>query len=154
MVNASLGKRSDRQEAAAPPVGAEMPTLQHWFLLQPQDQRTVASLLVMVLILVTATWFYQGGARGELIECDQTIRSGLAFQLEINRAEWVEFALLPGIGAKLAQRIVMTRSALGSFQNPEQLLEVPGIGPKKLDAIRPYLVVHDPPPMAPIHGAP
>ena len=114
-----------------------------WFLLHPHDQGTVAFLLVGTLFLVTSVWFAHGGAHGDLLEWDPAIRSGLTFQLDVNRADWVEFALLPGIGEKLAQKIVTFRSERGPFEAKADLLQVPGIGPKKLAAIEPYLLIHD-----------
>jgi competence ComEA-like helix-hairpin-helix protein len=114
-----------------------------WFLLHPHDQGTVAWLLVGTLFLIASVWFARGGAHGELIEWDPAIRSGLTFQLDVNRADWVEFALMPGIGEKLAQRIVTYRSERGPFGAKADLLQVPGIGPKKLAAIEPYLLIRD-----------
>ena len=49
-----------------------------------------------------------------------------------------EWALLPGIGPVLAQRIVADRHENGAFGSVEGLLRVRGIGPGKLSAIRRY----------------
>jgi competence protein ComEA len=46
---------------------------------------------------------------------------------------------LPGIGETLAHRIVETRETGGPFPSPDDLRRVRGIGPKKLEEIRPYL---------------
>ena len=43
---------------------------------------------------------------------------------------------LDGIGPTLAARIVAWRSQHGGFSSIDQLLEVPGIGPTRLDALR------------------
>lgn len=136
----------DYPRAAEPGNSVQHPVnrrLNTWFLLHPHDQGTVAVLLFGTLFLVTSVWFVHGGAHGELLEWDPAIRSGLTFQLDVNRAEWVEFALLPGIGKKLAQKIVTVRSERGPFEAKADLLQVPGIGPKKLAAIEPYLLIHD-----------
>jgi competence ComEA-like helix-hairpin-helix protein len=61
--------------------------------------------------------------------------------LNLNTASFSQFQLLPGIGPKMAQRIVEYRKAHGPFQNPGQLTEVKGIGPKKLEKLKPFLKV-------------
>lgn len=43
---------------------------------------------------------------------------------------------LPGLGPVLAERIVADREARGPFRTAEDLLRVPGIGPKRLERIR------------------
>ncbi len=59
--------------------------------------------------------------------------------LDLNTADAVAFQALPGIGPTLAQRILADRDAHGPFQTPEDLLRVPGIGPKRLERIRPLV---------------
>jgi len=59
--------------------------------------------------------------------------------LDIDRASVPEWIRLPGIGPSLAARIVADREARGPFGVPEGLLRVPGIGPKTLGKIRPFL---------------
>ena len=48
--------------------------------------------------------------------------------LNINTADAAELALLPGIGEKLAQRIVAYRGQNGAFAAPEDIMKVAGIG--------------------------
>jgi competence protein ComEA len=62
--------------------------------------------------------------------------------LNLNVATAAELETLPGIGPALAQRIVEYRSEHGPFASVEGLLEVSGIGPAKLDAIRDLVVVY------------
>ncbi|WP_217921092.1 helix-hairpin-helix domain-containing protein [Miltoncostaea oceani] len=47
---------------------------------------------------------------------------------------------LDGIGPTLAARIVEWRDAHGGFAAVDQLLEVPGIGPGRLESLRPHVV--------------
>lgn len=54
-----------------------------------------------------------------------------------DRAEWDR---LPGVGPITAEAILAVRDRRGGFKRPEDLLEVPGVGPKTLERIRPYLV--------------
>jgi competence protein ComEA len=63
------------------------------------------------------------------------------FPIDLNRASAAELEQLPGIGPVLAARIVELRRLRGRFQSVEELLDVHGIGPKRLEQIRPYVIV-------------
>lgn len=63
------------------------------------------------------------------------------FPLDLNRATADQLEALPGIGPVLAQRIVEYRRQVGRFQSVDDLLGVHGIGSKRLEQIRPYVVV-------------
>ncbi len=65
----------------------------------------------------------------------------LSEPLDLNRATLDELIALPGIGPVLARRIIEYREAHGGFQSVEELLEVRGIGPKKLAQIKERLLV-------------
>ncbi len=62
-------------------------------------------------------------------------------QLDLNQATAVQLMQLPGIGPVLAQRIVEYRDQHGPFESVEELLRVRGIGPRRLERLRPYLFV-------------
>lgn len=62
-------------------------------------------------------------------------------RLPINTASVAELERLPGIGPVLAQRILEYRELHGPFQRPEDLLEVEGIGPAKLEGLSEYILV-------------
>ncbi len=57
-------------------------------------------------------------------------------KVNINTATQEELETLPDIGEVLARRILDYRAAHGSFTAAEDLLEVAGIGEKRLDEIR------------------
>ena len=57
-------------------------------------------------------------------------------KIDINSASVSELQELPGVGSKTAQRIVEYRSQHGPFQSVDGLMNVKGIGAKKLDKIR------------------
>lgn len=46
---------------------------------------------------------------------------------------------LPGVGPSTAKAILAHRAAHGNFRAAEDLLQVKGIGPKKLETLRPFL---------------
>jgi competence protein ComEA len=56
--------------------------------------------------------------------------------LDLNTADAEALQALPGIGPALAGRIVADREAQGPFRTAEDLLRVPGIGPKRWERIR------------------
>lgn len=56
--------------------------------------------------------------------------------LSLNSATQVELEALPGVGPKLAARIVDWRTANGGFKKVDQLLQVGGIGDKLFAGIR------------------
>lgn len=56
-------------------------------------------------------------------------------RININTANEVQLQQLPGIGPSLAANIVEYREQHGWFQEVDELLQVSGIGPSKLDQI-------------------
>ena len=61
--------------------------------------------------------------------------------VDINAASSEELETLPGIGPKLAGRIIAYREENGPFTTPEELCEVSGIGEKVLEKIRARIVI-------------
>jgi hypothetical protein len=104
-------------------------------------------LLVFSLILMAFSAWLRHRQNQGLIEIDRAPPVPIDFRVDVNRAEWPELALLPGVGEALARRIVESRDSDGPFLVPGDLLRVPGIGPLKLEEIEPYLL---PLPAAPL----
>jgi competence protein ComEA len=109
-------------------------------LLRRGDQATVAALVLVALVAMGVYWFIQGGPRGELIQIDRAEPLEAKYLVDINRAEWPEFAELPEVGELMARRIVESRAADGPFRDHEDLRRVRGIGPLTLETLRPYLM--------------
>lgn len=59
----------------------------------------------------------------------------ISFPISINDADKESLMALPGIGEVLAQRILDYRDENGAFSAPEELLNVEGIGKKRLEEI-------------------
>ncbi len=108
--------------------------------LRSGDQTAAALLLALGLAVIVACHWWQGGWRHELIEIEHAEPIRIDYMVDINRAEAVEFMVLPEIGDALSQRIVEDRIANGPFRDHSDLRRVRGIGPKTLDRIKPYLL--------------
>ncbi|MFM7321603.1 MAG: helix-hairpin-helix domain-containing protein [Armatimonadota bacterium] len=61
--------------------------------------------------------------------------------ISINKAGVSELRRLPGVGAATAERILEARRAAGRFASIEALADVKGIGPKRLEKLRPFLTL-------------
>lgn len=70
--------------------------------------------------------------------------ASLELPVDVNRAGTAELRTLPGIGTRLARRIVAERQRRGPFRRPEDLLRVRGIGPRLLGRIRRRLLLRLP----------
>jgi competence protein ComEA len=61
-------------------------------------------------------------------------------QVNLNTATAEQLDLLPGVGPATAAKIIAYRDKR-PFQSVRQLLRIKGIGPKRLEAMLPYLVL-------------
>ena len=100
--------------------------------LSRRDQRTLAAILLVCLPLLG--WKVPG-----TLPFAETPGHSYHFQVDLNSATAIELRLLPGIGEKLADAIVLERAERGPFKIPAELQRVKGIGSKKLEVVRPFL---------------
>ena len=63
--------------------------------------------------------------------------------MNINTATAQQLSELPGVGPKLAARIVEYRQKAGGFKSTQELMNVQGIGEKNFASIQPHLTVGD-----------
>ena len=61
--------------------------------------------------------------------------------LDLNRATLADLIRLPGVGPVLARRILETRETVGRFAAVNDLVGVRGVGPAKLERLRPFVGV-------------
>lgn len=65
----------------------------------------------------------------------------IVFPISINHGSKEEFMALPGIGEVLAERIVNYREENGAFSNKEELLNVEGVGKKRVEEIMDLITI-------------
>lgn len=75
----------------------------------------------------------------KLVSKQETSSISVELSININTATENTLTKLPGIGPKTAMKIVELRSKKNGFSSLTELLEVKGIGTKKLDRIKKYL---------------
>jgi competence ComEA-like helix-hairpin-helix protein len=61
--------------------------------------------------------------------------------VHVNSADVETLIILPGIGRETAMKIIEYRSTVGPFTEVADLLKVHGIGDKKLEKIKKYIVL-------------
>jgi competence protein ComEA len=71
--------------------------------------------------------------------------SAPAAKVNINTATAEQLEALPGVGAKLAARIVEYRQKSGSFKTTQELMNVQGVGEKSFAKLQPHLTVGEAP---------
>jgi len=105
-----------------------------------------AVLIITLAIGIAAGVFDRKGtddsvsAKGDKCAVDSCPGAAPAYRkLDINIAAEDQLVILPGIGPKKARAIVDWRDSNGPFENVGQLTSVHGIGPKTLEGLKPYV---------------
>ncbi len=76
----------------------------------------------------------------EVVDTDP---ESIKLKIDLNRAEWYELIILPGIGEKKAREIVGYRKETGDFKTVEQLCEVNGIGIETVKKIKDLVFINE-----------
>ena len=100
-------------------------------------KRLVAVSLAFVLAVLTSTGVALAAAK-----------AAPAGKLNVNTATAQQFASLPGVGEKLATRIVDYRQKSGGFKSVNELMNVQGIGEKNFAKLQQYLTSSESAPRA------
>lgn len=75
---------------------------------------------------------------GSALAAKAKTKKELSGVVNVNTATAAQLDLLPGIGAKAAKRIIELR-AVKPFVKLEELRKVKGLGPKKLEKMKPFV---------------
>jgi competence protein ComEA len=81
------------------------------------------------------------GAPGPAAPASGTVKPKAGEVLDLNTATVEQLDALPGVGPVTAAAIVSWRQANGKFTSVDQLADVDGIGPARLDKLRPLVRV-------------
>lgn len=81
------------------------------------------------------------GLNIDAIAQTEPLQTATRSRLDLNRASAGELESLPGIGTVLAQRVVAFRESVGRFQKIEDLRAVKGIGAKKFERLKSFVMV-------------
>ena len=136
----------------APPPAAPLPAAQSpdapaqrkpWLDWSDRDQRVLVGLALLVFLAIGFHWLRIRAGGGELVEVERLPERQYDFKIDINRATWVEWMQLPGVGEIMARRIVANRAEYGPFDSVADLRRVPGVGAVTFDTIQPWLVCSD-----------
>ena len=84
-------------------------------------------------LLVMATLLFAGAANA-------TSKKPPAHPVNINSASSAQLQQVPGIGPATADKILQMRKSYGAFKSVDDLLAIRGLGPKRLEKMRKYLV--------------
>lgn len=96
---------------------------------------TVAGVRIAALLAAVALGLLAARALAPAGAADRIV----PVRIDIDADGADRLTLLPGIGPRLAERIVADRAARGPFEDADGLARVPGIGPRTVDRVRPWV---------------
>ncbi len=101
-----------------------------YFVFYPSETERKAIYLFIFMILIGDVYmrFFTGkNKEREKIE-----------KIDINLADFEDFVNVPGIGSRIAAKILDYRDKKGEIMYPEELKEIKGIGDKKINILKKY----------------
>ena len=106
--------------------------------------RTEQMIVLVLLVSLLGGIVWRSQIRETLFPSPVTVlRSPKAAEarIDINSAPWHDLVILPGIGPKLAQKIVALRATKEGrrFERIEEIAEAKGISTRMVERIRPYV---------------
>lgn len=82
-----------------------------------------------------------GEVRVQPLEIPSSFKITLGIPISINRVSEEGLTALPGIGKNMAKAIVEERAKRGGFKSLDEIMGIPGIGPKFYSKMKPYLTL-------------
>ena len=113
------------------------------FNLTLQEKRVLIALSAFAVLGLAVLGYRNYFARPKLkvisMEYESVVKEKRL--VNINTADINKIETLPGVGPKLAKDIIDYRAAHGSFLLKEDLTKVRGIGPRKYEEIKEYILL-------------
>lgn len=108
--------------------------------MRPPHPRCTGALAVLGSAAVL--WVGVGRAREATLRFPPDAPPGVGvpeWRVDLDRAGADELQLLPGVGPRLAERMVQDRAKRGAFGGVEGLDRVAGVGPAVIGRVRPFV---------------
>ena len=112
-----------------------------------KSEKILLLFTALFLLMVLSVFFSSRSSDVEgsyIVETERTTTWEMEVHyININTADEQELQELYGIGEVIAQRIVERRENVGPYRSVEELLEVKGIGPAKLEGLRHQVIIEE-----------
>lgn len=109
------------------------------------SEKKVLIFLTFILLLGAALKFYTSRIENNsitlLLNKPVLQKSIYSEKIDINHASFEELCTLPGVGKTIAARIIEYRVETGDIGTKDRLLEIKGIGQKKLQKIKNHIFI-------------
>jgi competence protein ComEA len=107
---------------------------------------TISTALALCALIIAASPVLatQAPVPAQAQAAAQAMAAGEKAPVNLNAATVEQLATLPGIGPKVAERILEYRTKNGGFKKIEELMNVKGIGEKSFLKIKPLVSVAKP----------
>ena len=99
------------------------------------------SRTILLLVALAALLASEAQAQATRTKTVDQAAAKPAVQVNLNTATVADLQELPGVGAKVAARIVEYRQKQGPFKRIEELMNIQGIGEKSFLKLRPQITV-------------
>ena len=101
--------------------------------------KNICLVVALVVSLVTGMTILPGSGMANPAKSGVESVEQTAAKININTADAVQLSSVPGIGPKTADAIMAYRNDNGKFKSVDDLLNIKGIGSKKLEKMRPFV---------------
>jgi comEA protein len=110
------------------------------FCLTHQERKVLLSIGIVILGASVFRFIHNHQTEKNTVEYFERSDNVLSYPVNINTATRIHLENIPGIGQTIAERILEYRENNGPFKEDEDLKAVKGIGDKKLEAIKSYII--------------
>ncbi len=111
-----------------------------WFT--AQEKKVLLFVFSCLFVGIITSWYFKSHPKSMTVPLNLKERTLMSKEpIDINTADFNQLNSIPGIGPTLAESILDYRKDNGSFKEIDDLLKVKGIGKKKLEKIKPCIIL-------------